>query len=204
MYQKYIFSCEIVLFSLAWVDVNTSWNSSFFRWLTAILYLLWLSFCLITSKSFALRDRWSSRVLRSNEGYNQDPHRHHHRSLIAHGDSSSSIFQCRNGSFLACLTNYINFLWRSTIFVLLSSAGFFYHRTMGQASCTREDPIAGRLTYYKRWQKNKSADNSCRTKQPLSRDHRSEDCLRLPFVDDQCLRTAMQGFLTRESSRMAR
>ena len=90
-YQKCIFSCEIVFFSQTWADVNTSWNSSFFRWLTAILYLLWLSFCLITSMSFALRSQWRSRVLQNNEGYHQDPHRHHHRSLITHGDSSSSF-----------------------------------------------------------------------------------------------------------------
>ena len=34
--------------------------------------------------------------------------------------------------------------------------------------------------------------------------YRREGYLRLPFVDDQCLRSTMQGFLTREISRKAR
>ena len=41
-------------------------------------------------------------------------------------------------------------------------------------------------------------------KWPLPVDFRWEDYLRLRFVDDQCLRTAMQGFLKGEISRKAR
>ena len=57
--------------------------------------------------------------------------------------------------------------------------------------------ITSCLTYYKIWQENKTTDNSCRTKQPLSLDCRCEGYLRLPFAGDLCLRTAMQGFLKR-------
>ena len=46
--------------------------------------------------------------------------------------------------------------------------------------------------------------NSSMAKYPLPVDFRWEDYLRLRFVDDQCLRTAMQGFLKGEISRKAR
>ena len=39
-----------------------------------------------------------------------------------------------------------------------------------------------------------------RTKKPVATNGRREDYVRLPFVDDLCLRTAMQGFLRRKLS----
>ena len=42
------------------------------------------------------------------------------------------------------------------------------------------------------------ADNVWRTKKPIATNGRREDYVRLPFVDDLCLRTAMQGFLRRK------
>ena len=43
-----------------------------------------------------------------------------------------------------------------------------------------------------------------RTKKPVATNGRREDYLRLPFVNDLCLRTAMQGFLRRKLSSKAK
>ena len=43
-----------------------------------------------------------------------------------------------------------------------------------------------------------------RTKKPIATSGRREDYVRLPFVDDLCLRTAMQGFLRRKLSSKAK
>ena len=43
-----------------------------------------------------------------------------------------------------------------------------------------------------------------RTKKPIARSDRREDYVRLPFVDDLCLLTAMQGFLRRKLSSKAK
>ena len=43
-----------------------------------------------------------------------------------------------------------------------------------------------------------------RTKKPVATSGRREDYVRLPFVDDLCLRTAMQGFLRRKLSSKAK
>ena len=89
----------------------------------------------------------------------------------------SLLLHRRDGSYLVYLTNYISFLWRSMIFGLLSSAGFSSW-----------------------WTKKGSEGQS--TQPPM--ESRRDDYLRLQFVDDQCLRTAMQGFLRRESFRKTR
>ena len=43
-----------------------------------------------------------------------------------------------------------------------------------------------------------------RTKKPVATNGRREDYVRLPFVDDLCLRSAMQGFLRRKLSSKAK
>ena len=43
-----------------------------------------------------------------------------------------------------------------------------------------------------------------RTKKPIATSGRREDYVRLPFVDDLCLRCAMQGFLRRKPSSKAK
>ena len=43
-----------------------------------------------------------------------------------------------------------------------------------------------------------NADDLWSTKKPKATNGRREDYVRLPFVDDLCLRTAMQGFLRRK------
>ena len=43
-----------------------------------------------------------------------------------------------------------------------------------------------------------------RTKKPVATNGRREDYVRLPFVDDLCLRCAMQGFLRRKLSSKAK
>ena len=43
-----------------------------------------------------------------------------------------------------------------------------------------------------------------RTKKPVATNGQREDYVRLPFVDDLCLRTAMQGFLRRKLSSKAK
>ena len=56
--------------------------------------------------------------------------------------------------------------------------------------------ITGRLTSNKSFQQYKTADDSYSTQQPFSGSSlRREDYLRLLFVDDVCLRGAMQVFL---------
>ena len=48
------------------------------------------------------------------------------------------------------------------------------------------------------------SDNVWRTKKPISTNGRREDYVRLPFVDDLCLRCAMQDFLRRKPSSKAK
>ena len=48
------------------------------------------------------------------------------------------------------------------------------------------------------------ADNVWRTKKPIATNGRREDYVRLPFVDDLCLRCAMQDFLRRKPSSEAK
>ena len=56
------------------------------------------------------------------------------------------------------------------------------------------------MTYFKNCRGKNTADHSRRKKmkKPITTNGRLEDYVRLPFVDDLCLRTAMQGFLRRK------
>ena len=49
-----------------------------------------------------------------------------------------------------------------------------------------------------------NADDVGRTKKPIATNGRREDYVRLPFVDDLCLHSAMQGFLRRKPSSQAK
>ena len=49
-----------------------------------------------------------------------------------------------------------------------------------------------------------NADDPWSTKKPITTNGRREDYVRLPFVDDLCLRCAMQGFLRRKLSNKAK
>ena len=48
------------------------------------------------------------------------------------------------------------------------------------------------------------SDDVWSTKKPIATNGRREDYVRLPFVDDLCLRSAMQGFLRRKPSNKAK
>ena len=86
-----------------------------------------------------------------------------------------------SSSYLTYLTDYTSYLSLPMIFVLLSSAGLFLDAPW-RAQYVAEASVAGRLTYFKRWQQYKTADHSWSTKQPLSMGCRREDYLRLPFA----------------------
>ena len=49
-----------------------------------------------------------------------------------------------------------------------------------------------------------NADDLWSTKKPITTNGRREDYVRLPFVDDLCLHSAMQDFLRRKSSSQAK
>ena len=49
-----------------------------------------------------------------------------------------------------------------------------------------------------------NADDLWSTKKPIATNGRREDYVSLPFVDDLCLRSAMQDFLRREHSSQAK
>ena len=121
-----------------------------------------------------------------------------HLHLLWWSEFRRRLDRC-SSSYLTYLTDNTSYLSLPMIFVLLSSASLFLDAPW-RAQYVAEASVAGRLTYFKRWQQYKTADHSWSTKQPLSMGCRREDYLRLPFVDDLGLRSAMQGFLTREYS----
>ena len=121
-----------------------------------------------------------------------------HLHLLWWSEFRRLLYRC-SSSYLTYLHNNTSYLSLPMIFVLLSSAGLFLDAPW-RAQYVAEASVAGRLTYFKRWQQYKTADHSWSTKQPLTMGCRREDYLRLPFVDDLGLRSAMQGFLTREYS----
>ena len=124
--------------------------------------------------------------------------RGNHLHLLWWSEFRRRLHRC-SSSYLTYLTDNTSYLSLPMIFVLLSSASLFLDAPW-RAQYVAEASVAGRLTYFKRWQQYKTADHSWSTKQPLSMGCRREDYLRLPFVDDLGLRSAMQGFLTREYS----
>ena len=62
------------------------------------------------------------------------------------------------------------------------------------------------MTHFKScWRYNIADDSSSRKpNKPISKNGRLEDYIRLPFVDDLCLRSAMQDFLRRKPSSKAK
>ena len=60
------------------------------------------------------------------------------------------------------------------------------------------------MTYFKSCWRQHNADGFCSTIKPIATNGRREDYVRLPFVDDLCLRSAMQDFLRRKLSSKAK
>ena len=60
------------------------------------------------------------------------------------------------------------------------------------------------MTYYKSCWRQNNADGVGGTKKPIATNGRREDYVRLPFVDDLCLHSAMQDFLRRKPSSEAK
>ena len=60
------------------------------------------------------------------------------------------------------------------------------------------------MTYFKSCWRQNNADGFCSTIKPIATNGRREDYVRLPFVDDLCLHSAMQDFLRRKPSSQAK
>ena len=108
---------------------------------------------------------------------------------------------------LTFLTNLSSSLSRPVIFVLLSSAGYTYSRVPCRKALWSSGLLHTRLDLTLQgmtadWHWPQILMGWARKAKPMG--CRCEGFLRLPFVDDQCLRSAMQGFLTRAISRKAR
>ena len=60
------------------------------------------------------------------------------------------------------------------------------------------------MTYFKSCWRQKNVVDLCSTIKPIATNGRREDYVRLPFVDDLCLHSAMQDFLRRKPSSQAK
>ena len=68
-----------------------------------------------------------------------------------------------------------------------------------EETCAASDLVPV-MTYFKSFRRQKNVEDLWSTKKPIATNGRREDYVRLPFVDDLCLQSAMQDFLRRKPS----